>query len=130
MFPRRRSRARQVHMHLPRGRQLEITIPSSLANRLPARKAKQRPQPAAVAFIAAIGAGLLYLVGLAARRRTMTRTEETPATTPPAHGIAEPSSERPGVTPAAQPPTSDREPDEIEQLTNLNSARRAGSGRH
>jgi hypothetical protein len=124
MFPRRRSRARQVRVDLPRGRQLEVTLPKPLFNRLPAaRRARQRQQ-AIAAMIAALGAGMAYLTSLVIRRRTATRTTGAPAT-PPAHGMPD----RGGVTPATQAPTSDREPDEIEHLVNLNSADRADAPR-
>jgi hypothetical protein len=127
MFPRRRSRARQVRLSLPRGRKLDIVLPKPLANRLPSGGTRPRPQ-AAAALIAGIGAGLASLAGLVLRRRNATRAEGTPAA-PAAHGVAGSGSERGSVTPAVQPPTSDREPDEIERLAKLNSTQRAGSQR-
>jgi hypothetical protein len=117
MFLRRRSRARQVHVSLPRGHQVDVTIPSPPWK----RQARSRwTQPRAIgAAIAAAVAGLLYMVSTIAKRRsTVDHAPARPTATDAANGSG------PAVTPAIQEPTSDREPDEIDRLARLDPTTR------
>lgn len=117
MLLRRRSRARQVHVSLPRGRQIEVTVPKGFWTRTPPRSRRTRPQIIAAA-IAGLGAALAYVTGLVRRRRNA--AEPTPAAT-----VTDNGRPIPAVTPAAPPPTSDREPDEIDRLARLDPSQHA-----
>jgi hypothetical protein len=126
MLLRRRPRARQVHVSLPRGRQLEITVPKGFWTRTPPRSRWTRPQTIATA-IAGLGAAMAYVTSLVWRRRSAAEAQPTPVTTPATDaGTGRPI---PAVSPAAQPPTSDREPDEIDRLARLDPSGR-GNTRH
>lgn len=116
MFLRRRHRERQVHLSLPRGHQVEVTLPRPPWKRQPARSRWARPQIAAA--IAAIGAAIAYLAGLARKRGSA--SDDTPIVQAPAGANGQVSA----ITPATRPPTSDREPDEIDRLSHLDPTRR------
>jgi len=121
MFLRRRSRARQVHVSLPRGRQLQITVPKGFWTRTPQHSRWTRPQTIGAA-IAGLGAALAYVTSLVWRRRGADGTEHAEPAPATAKANGRPI---PAVTPAAQPPTSDREPDEIDRLAHLDPSRHA-----
>lgn len=115
MVLRRRPRERQLHLSLPRGRQLDVTMPKPPWKRQAPRSRWARPRIAAA--IAAIGAAIAYLASLAWKRGS---TEETPEVQAPAGADGQVST----ITKATRQPTSDREPDEIKRLPNLDPTRR------
>lgn len=115
MFLRRRPRERQLHLSLPRGRQLEVTMPKPPWKRQAPRSRWVRPQ--IVGAITAIGAAIAYLASLAWKRGS---TEETPKVQAPTGANGQVST----ISPATRQPTSDREPDEINRLSNLDPTRR------
>jgi hypothetical protein len=115
MFPRRRSSARQVHVGLPRGHQLEVTLPRPPWDRQPARSPWARPQ-AIAAMVAGALAGVFYLAGRMVRRRS---TSEPELAARPDDTAGQST-----ISPATQPATSDREPDEIDGLAKLDSSNR------
>jgi hypothetical protein len=128
MFLRRRTRtsARQVRVSLPRGRQLEVNLPRTPTlpwARRPAPNRWTRP-PIIAGAVAALAAAAVFLTGLL-RRRGPTADERTPVPPASAHGAAGNGA----VTSAIQQPTSDREPDEIDRLANLDPAQTGASKR-
>jgi hypothetical protein len=132
MLLRRRSSARRLRVNLPRGRRIEVSVPKAPWARPPARARWTQAKIIAPA-IAGIGTGLAALTGLIWKRRQATEGEQA-QTLPAASGTTATTGSTGGPTaktaPAAQPPTSDREPDEIGTLADAQPNRRASSPRH